>query len=116
MGTNGSPSLDELDERSRLLRDTVKKVNLRHMAPIIYQHLLPAPNIMRDRFRNLFSTTRIQSDYNMQVNQLVVTEYLATQGEIVEGYRGTWEGVVSTEPMGAPLPENRPCLQTYLQD
>lgn len=40
----------------------------------------------------------------MQVNQLDVTAYVATKGVIVQGYRGTLEGLVNTEQMGGPMP------------
>lgn len=83
-------------------------LNVTNVVPIIYRHLLTPPRIMVDVFRNLFNKTTKHSGTDMQVNQLDMTEDVATQGVIMDVYRSIHEEVLSTEHMGGPFTDDRP--------
>lgn len=92
------------DQRFSLLPQAENYVNVRFMVPILYLHLLLPPNIIRDRFRNPFNTSRSHPNSKMLVRQYDFTEEVATEVVIVEGYMGTRDGIVTTDHMLGPMP------------
>lgn len=84
------------------------------MVPILYCHLLSLSKVMRFRFPINFNTFHTEAYANIRVPQIVLSEENTIQRLIMDGYRCTRHGTLSTEHMGGPIPEHWTGLQIYL--
>lgn len=84
--------------------EAVKSVNVLYIdSSNNLPSLASGAQTMRERLRNHLHNSPIEEDENMQVDQVEVSEELATEGVILECYRGSRDGTVATEHMGGTM-------------
>lgn len=72
-----------------MLDNAVRDPKIQRMVPIVYRKIRPRPEIMRERYREMFNTSRFDTDRNSGVDRTEVTTDAAQEMLIVENYRGT---------------------------
>lgn len=103
------------DQQLRLLLDAVQDWNLKNLVPILHGHLTPQPNVVRNRYREMFSPGRSGTDAYRQVNAVDVSTEVSEQMIVIQNIRGTHDRTGKIEHAGAPLPGGRPLLPPYLR-
>lgn len=84
-------SLHGGDQRSTLLQGVVSKRTVRNMVLIRYSQIKPPPNIMKERYRSLFTARQSAPEPNMQVEVVNVSAEVDEQEIIVKNYLGSQE-------------------------
>lgn len=71
--SDDDPGLRTRDQPSHLLVDAVPDQSLTYTFPVLYCHPKPPPNVVGNRYRQMFNTARSGIDVKMQMNAVDVS-------------------------------------------